>query len=310
MTLAERGGDRMGKTAVVTGATAGIGLCAARMLAAKGIEVIGVGRSEERCASAAESIEGSCGKRPRYVVGDLATTEGVRKIAEGVGHLLGEDEGRLDILMNIAGAVASWHTSSAENYELQFAVNHLAPFLLTRELLLFLRRSQEARILVVSSESHRHARVRWDDVMMRRRYSLLAAYKQSKLCNALFVAELARRLRSPSISAYAIDPGLARTDLGLKGTFGIERMVWKLRRLQGVEPEVPARHMVEVATEAYSAGRSGLYWKGGRPIEPDRRVRDAEAAGRLWALSERLCGIEDAYFRAPAREAKEEPCSA
>lgn len=293
----------MEKTAVVTGATSGIGFCAALMLARKGYEVMGVGRSEDRCASAAAAIHAETGQRPDYVVGDLSTTSGTRDIAREVARRLSSRGGGLDLLLNVAGAVSSWQVSTAEGYELQFAVNHLAPFLLTRELLPSLLEAGEARVLVVSSESHRHAHIRWKDIMMRRSYSLLAAYKQSKLCNVLFTTEFARRLSPPSVSIYAIDPGLARTDIGLKGTYGIERLAWRLRQLSGTAPDLPARHMVEVATDPALAGQSGLYWREGQAIKPDRRSQDPLAATRLWALSERLCGIENAYFPAMGRAA-------
>jgi NAD(P)-dependent dehydrogenase (short-subunit alcohol dehydrogenase family) len=286
----------MEKVAVVTGATAGIGFRAAGMLAEMGVSVIGVGRSEDRCAAAAAAIGEACGRAPEYVVGDLSSVDGVREVASRIEAVLRRGGNRLDILMNVAGAVSSWHMSNAENYELQFSVNHLAPFLLTRELLPWLGAAEGARVLVVSSESHRHTRIKWDDLMLRRRYSLLQAYKQSKLCNVLFTTELARRLRGSAISTYAIDPVLAKTDIGLKGTFGLERFAWRLRQLSGTSPDVPARHMVRVATDPAVARSSGLYWREGRPMRPDRRALDPFAAKRLWTVSERLCGIEGEYF--------------
>jgi NAD(P)-dependent dehydrogenase (short-subunit alcohol dehydrogenase family) len=289
----------MAKTAIVTGATSGIGLCTARLLVGKGYAVIGVGRSEERCAAAAEGIAAATGAKPAYVVGDLSTTGGCREIARAATAILKAHGGRLDLLLHVAGTVSSWHASTAEGYELQFAVNHLAPFLLTHLLLPSLMKAEEGRVLVVSSESHRHARIRWEDPMMRTRYGILAAYKQSKLCNVLFVAELARRLPPGSrILSHAIDPGLANTDIGLKGTHGLDRLVWKLRQLGGTDPEVPARHMVNVATDPAAARASGLYWKAGKAKRPDRRAQDPAAARRLWELSERLCGIEGQYFPA------------
>lgn len=288
----------MNRIAVVTGATSGIGFCAVKMLVEMGITVIGVGRNEERCTMAATTIFNAYARKPEYVVGDLSTTAGVREIAKNIGRLLALKGEHLDILLHVAGTVSSWHVSTAEGYELQFAVNHIAPFLLTHELLHYLNEAEEARVLVVSSESHRHTRIRWNDIMLRKHYSLLAAYKQSKLCNVLFTTELARRLSSPSISTYAIDPVLAKTDIGLKGTYGIERLVWKLRQLSGTEPDVPARYMVKIATDPLAAGKTGLYWREGRPIKSDRLSQDPIAAKKLWTLSERLCGIENKYFSA------------
>jgi len=287
----------MERIAVVTGATSGIGFCTARMLCGMGVSVIGVGRDQQRCEQAIVDIGDSCGRKPEYVVGDLSTTIGVRAVAKSIGHLLSAKGGHLDILLHVAGTVSSWHVSTAEGYEVQFAVNHLAPFLLTRELLPYLASAVQARVLVVSSESHRHARIRWDDIMLRTHYSLIAAYKQSKMCTMLFSSELARRLSLTPISTYAIDPMLVKTDIGLKGTHGVEKSVWRLRQLSGVEPDVSAAYVVDMAMDPCVAGRTGLYWRKGKPIPPDRRSQDPVSAKRLWTFSERLCGIEDRYFQ-------------
>lgn len=282
------------KTAVVTGATSGIGLAAVRLLAKSGIRVIGVGRDESRCkavkaAILAENPESDI----QFVIGDLSTTSSVRNIAARIAGML--NGSCLDILMNVAGTVSSWHVNTPEAYELQFAVNHLAPFLLTRELLPFLLKAGDSRIFVVSSGSHYHTQIRWSDIMMRKRYSCLMAYKQSKLCNALFAAELSRRLQGTAAAVYTIDPGLANTEIGLKNTKGLEHLFWKLRMKSGTTPETPASHMVALATRPEYAGKSGLYWLNGAPKQASRIALDPGQAARLWEFSEKLCGIAD-YF--------------
>lgn len=129
--------------------------------------------------------------------------------------------------------------------------------------------------------------------MMRRRYHCLAAYKQSKLCNVLFALEFARREQTQSrpIQMYAVDPGLVATEIGLKGTAGIERLVWRLRMRAGTSPEVPAHEIVRIATEPAYEGKSGKYWFRAREKTPSRVARDPEQAARLWRLSEQLCGL-------------------
>lgn len=282
------------RIAVVTGATAGIGHAAAKLLVQSGIRVIGVGRDKERCRTAkAAIVSANAGADIEYVTGDLSTTGSVREIAGQIKNLLGD--GRLDILMNVAGTVSTRQISTPEDCELQFAVNHLAPFLLTKELLPCLLKAPDARILVVSSRSHYRTRIRWSDVMMRRRYSCLTAYKQSKLCNVLFAAELTRRLYGTSATVYTIDPGLTDTEIGLKNTSGIEHLIWKLRRRGGNPPEIPAGYMVAIATRPEYAGKSGLYWLRDAHKKPSRTARDPRQAVRLWELSEQLCGIDD-YF--------------
>jgi NAD(P)-dependent dehydrogenase (short-subunit alcohol dehydrogenase family) len=282
-----------GRVAVVTGATGGIGLAAARALAEKGVYVLGVGRDSARCRQAEYGIRAGCpGARVEYVTGELGGIAPIRALAaELAGRLESAHGGMLDILAHVAGAVSSWRMQTQEAYELQFMVNHLAPFLLTRELMPMLRRSGGARVLSVSSGSHYRARIRWDDVMMHRRYRCLAAYGQSKLCNVLFIAELARREADAGLSAYAFDPGLVNTDIGLKGTRGIERFVWERRKKHGRPPEEPAACIAALVTEPEYAGMTGLYWKDIRPQTPSRLARDPRAARRLWALSEELCGI-------------------
>ncbi len=284
--------DLSGKTIVITGATAGIGLAALRELAGRGAHVIGVGRSAEKCnAVRADVLREHPGARLSFAVADLASQRQVRALAADIRARLDGAAGApvLDVLINNAGTVASWYMATEDGYELQFAVNHLAPFLLTHELLPDLRRAEAGRVLTVSSGSHRGARIRWQDVMMRQGYGVLAAYKQSKLANVLFSAEFNRRMAGTGVRAYAVDPGLVNTEIGLKGTSGVERLVWSLRRRGGVSPEEGASTLVTLASEP-SPG-DALYWKDSRPAEPSDEARSAAEAARLWALSERLCGI-------------------
>jgi NAD(P)-dependent dehydrogenase (short-subunit alcohol dehydrogenase family) len=176
---------------------------------------------------------------------------------------------------------------TAEGYEQQFALNHLAGFLLTFELLPLLERAR-GRVITVGSGSHRGARMNWDDPMLGSGYTTLRAYCQSKLANVLFSAEFNRRFRDSAVRAYVLDPGLVRTDIGLKNSSGIERLVWRLRsRSRGaVPPEVPARHLAALAlTDALS---DDLYWHNGLPVAADPAGLDPVAGERLWALSLRL----------------------
>ncbi len=286
--------DLTKQTIVVTGATAGIGRAALAALAARGAHVIGVGRSAARCAEAQHAIQAELPEaRIAFLVADLSSQRQLRDLACSIqSHVETAGAGQIDALVNNAGAVASWYTATEDGYELQFALNHLAPFLLTHELMPLLQRAPAARVITVSSGSHYRTRMHWPDVMHRRRYHCLLAYKQSKLANVLFTLELNRRLGSDSgVRAYAADPGLVNTAIGSKGTSGVERWIWERRRAYGVSPEQGAEALVFLATDPAVQGASAGYWSGGGPAQPSRFARRTEEAARLWALSERLCGI-------------------
>lgn len=286
--------DLTSKTIVVTGATSGIGRAIAHALARRGAHVIGVGRSQARCTEMAQSIrQANPDARVSFAVADLSSQRQVRHLATDIRALAAsEDGGKIDALLNNAASVSSWYTATEDGYELQFAVNHLAPFLLTYELMPLLRIAPAARVITVSSSSHYRTTMRWSDMMYRSRYSCLMAYKQSKLANVLFSAELNRRLGAgSSIRAYAVDPGLVNTDIGLKGTGGLEHWVWRRRQAGGVSPEQGAATAIFLASEPSLDHPDAVYWKNCRPTPPSRPAQSPADASRLWAISEQLCGI-------------------
>ncbi len=273
------------KTVVITGATSGIGFETTRAIAAQGMRVIGVGRSPEKCEKAkAALLETMPDANVDYVCGDLSRQSDVHAVADAIIAML--DGGGLWALINNAGGVRGWYTTTPEGYEMQFALNHLAGFLLTHRLWPQLK-ADCGRVMMTGSNSHKMMRMHWDDVMYKRHYSCLLAYKQSKLCNMLFAAELNRR--QSSVRAYVVDPGLVNTDIGGKETGGIIGAFWNLRRKSGVEPEVPAQ------TYAYLCSRqpapTELYYHDCQPAKYSKRADDAEDAKRLFELSEQLCGI-------------------
>ncbi|MBN1261622.1 MAG: SDR family NAD(P)-dependent oxidoreductase [Anaerolineae bacterium] len=285
-----------GKTIVVTGATSGIGRATATALAARGAGIIGVGRSPQRCEETREAIVAAHPEAQiSFCLADLSSQQQIRALAlEIERRLLERGEKKLDVLVNNAGAVSRWYVVTEDGYELQFAVNHLAPFLLTHELLPLLRNAPAARVITVSSGSHYNTRVHWPDVMLRHTYHCLTAYKQSKLANVLFTEEFNRRIgRETHIRAYAADPGLVNTQIGTKGTGGLISWWWSRHSARGVTPEKGAETVIFLASDPAVAATPSSYWKDCRPKLPSRYARNAAHAARLWELSERLCGIAD-----------------
>lgn len=229
-----------------------------------------------------------------FIVADLSSTREVARAAEEIrGILSWEGRESLDILVNNAGTFSSWYAGTPDGYELQFAVNHLAPFLLTNKLLDLLKKSEDGRIITVSSGSHYRTRIKWDDIFLSRRYNGLRAYKQSKLANVLFTAEVNRRIGScGNLRAFALDPGLIRTQIGFKGTDSLARWIWKKRSDKGKLPETAARLALFLALDGKPREYPDIYWKDFKPKQPSKYACREEAAKRLWELSERMCGLK------------------
>ena len=148
------------------------------------------------------------------------------------------------------------------------------------------------RAFTISSASHYHTKLNWDDIQLRRHYNPLRAYNQTKLANLLFTVELDRRLRSDSnVRAFAADPGLVDTEIGLKSNSFLARRIWDIRRRGGVTPQAAASGIVYLAAEPSIQGAREVYWKNGKPKAPNPYALDAQAARHLWELSEQMCGL-------------------
>ena len=281
------------KTVVVTGATSGIGYAATGLLLQQGCSVIGIGRSAERCRNVIAQMDGRPG-RLEMLVADLSLQSDVRHVAQLVRSALADlDRPCLDVLINNAATVPFWQTLTPEGFDMQWAVNHLAPFLLTWELLPLLRTAPAGRVITVSSGSHYGAKLNWADIQLRRHYNPLRAYEQSKLANVLFTVELDRRLRIDSPTrAFAADPGLVNTDIGLKSNSFIARWAWNLRRKGGITAEESARGLVYLALEPSVQAAESIYWKDCKPKAASTYAMNMEAAGQLWKLSSQMCGLD------------------
>ena len=277
------------KTVVVTGATSGIGLAVCRELLSKGYYVIGIGRDAEKCSKTEERLSSDFAKsKVHYFCADLMQQSEVIRIGTEIKQYLDNNcSGSLYGLINNAGGVRSYYATTEDGYEQQFALNHLAGFILTQKLMPCLIKGK-GRILMTSSGSHKRMKIHWKDIMYKHGYNPLFAYKQAKLCNMLFALGLNERFKTSGISAYGIDPGLVKTDIGLKQTGGIVRLVWSLRKKSGVETSIPAKTYAHVLGEETTP--EGLYYYLCKKAPYSREVSKVNA-DRLWTLSEQLCGL-------------------
>ncbi len=267
------------KTILITGSTDGIGRAAALHAAELGHDVIIHGRNPDRLAAVQKEIENRTGRTPRTTLADLSSLKEVHAAAES----LAEDLDRLDVMINNAGVISRRRATSRNGYELTFAVNHLAPFLLTTALLDLLKASVPARVVTVSSMVHRGARINFDDLMMEERYDGFTAYEQSKLANVLFTTELVHRLGNtgetgvPGVTAVSLHPGVINTKVLHEYFSG------------GAPVSEGARNVLGPALDERYAGLTGAYFSAARPEEPDPAGKDPGTARRLWDVSQELC---------------------
>ena len=275
------------RVAIVTGATAGIGLYTALDLARQGMRLVIVGRDPGRTERARRLVaERSGSDRVETALADFASLAAVRRLAKAL--LAGHE--RIDLLVNNAGLISPRFQLSKDGYELTFAVNHLAPFLLTNLLLDRLRASAPARIVTVASQAHRGARLDLSEVTRPRDWTPLSAYNRSKLCNILFSRALARRLDAKEVTAACLHPGVVATAIGDRAGV-LARLGWRLVRPFLIGPEKGAATSLFLATVADPTPFHGAYVIGARIAEPDTSARDDRLGEELWTESARLVGL-------------------
>lgn len=282
-----------GKHIVVTGATAGIGLYSLLALARAGAAVIGVGRSAERCRAAETFIRSAVpDAQVEYLLADLSLQSQVRNLAQQIEARLEPRHAVLDVLVNNAGVYSQKLTRTADGIELTLAVNHLAVFLLTHELISLLRAAPQGRVLTVSSNSHYRARLNPARLNRPWLYVGLLAYAQSKLANVLFTTELNRQEEGSRVRAFAVDPGLVNTDIGMKQGGALSRWVWQSRSRRGDPPEKPAKTVLHLCSEQNLDANRDPYWRDCHPKAPGAQALRPDLARDLWEKSLELCGLK------------------
>jgi NAD(P)-dependent dehydrogenase (short-subunit alcohol dehydrogenase family) len=224
------------------------------------------------------------------VVADLASFAAIRAAAVEIATR----HPALHVLVHNAGVNPSRRSLSGEGIELAFAINHLAPFLLTHELMPALRRGGaggDARVVTVTSVFERFGRLSLGDVRKARRWGALLAYTRSKLANVLFTYELAERLAGTGVTANCVDPGLVATDLMREHALFRPRWLRALWSRVLLAPEAGARAAVYAASAPELVGVTGqCFDRNGRRLRTSRRSRDVELRRRLWRTSAELTG--------------------
>jgi NAD(P)-dependent dehydrogenase (short-subunit alcohol dehydrogenase family) len=277
-----------GKTVLITGGTGGIGRAAAIGLASLGARVGITGRDRVRAEQAAAEItRESDNPGVDVFVADLSSQAEVRRLAAEVLAVYP----RLDVLLNNVGGFWAHRHVTADGLEHTFALNHLAPFLLTSLLLERLTASAPARIVTVSSGAQSMGKIDFDDLMGERKYSGQRAYNQSKLANVMFTYELARRLEGTGVTATALHPGMTST------AFGAEDMArgWgpliAVMRLFMKSPQGGAATPVYLASSPEVEGVTGRYFADRKSKKSHESSYDTAITARLWQVSADLAGL-------------------
>lgn len=278
-----------GKIALVTGATAGIGMETAIELAAAGAQVVITGREDTRCRRALEEIKKRSGStKVDYMLCDFESQAETRRLA---AEFL-EKYPALHILVNNAGTVYPSRELTADRIEKTFAVNHLGYFLLTNLLLDRVIASAPARIVCVASTGHLRGTMDFDDLGFERGgYSIMGAYSRSKLGNVMFVNELARRLAGKNVVVNSLHPGAVATNIWSHAQWWARPILSLAKRLVFVSIKEGADTMVWLATAPEAAEVTGKYFYKRKPRSINPLAEDAALNAKLWDVSAKLTGL-------------------
>jgi retinol dehydrogenase 14 len=277
-----------GKAVLITGGTGGIGMAAATALATMGARVGITGRDRARAERAAAAIARESGNPAVDVfVADMSSQAEVRRLANEVLAAYP----RLDVLLNNVGGFWAHRHVTADGLENTFALNHLAPYLLTNLLLERLVASAPARIVTVSSGAQSMGSIDFDDLMGEGKYSGQRAYNQSKLANVMFTYELARRLEGTGVTATVLHPGMTSTGFGAEDTARGWGPIIGVMRLFMKKPEQGAETSVYLASSPQAEGFTGQFFANRTPKESHKASYNPATTARLWQVSADLIGL-------------------
>jgi NAD(P)-dependent dehydrogenase (short-subunit alcohol dehydrogenase family) len=278
-----------GKVCIVTGANSGIGKATSLGLAKMGATVVMVCRERTKGEEAQNEIKTKSGNDAiDLLLADLSSQDSIRQLVENFQ----QHYTQLHVLVNNAGGVNLSRRVTVDGFEMTFAVNYLAPFLLTNLLLDKLKASAPARIVNVSSESHESAYTKMDDLQLEKKYRLMRAYGQSKLALVLFTYELARRLQGTGVTANCLHPGFVATNIGQSGVGRVGRSIVKLIFSSlGISPEEGAKTSIYLASSPDIEGVTGKYFVKSIPVRSAPISYDESLQRQLWEESAKLVNL-------------------
>jgi NAD(P)-dependent dehydrogenase (short-subunit alcohol dehydrogenase family) len=281
-----------GKTCLITGANSGIGKETALGLARMGARVVLVCRNQQKGQNALAEIQRETGSSQLdLLIADTSSFESVRALAGQVRQRYP----RLDVLINNAGAAVRYRSVSADGIEMTVAGNYLGPALLTLLLLDLLKSSAPSRIVNVSSEAHRSARLEMDDLQFdRRKYNALAAYGQSKLLMNAFTFELARRLEGTGVTANCLHPGVVATNIVPANAPLVVKVIFAAMKPFLLSSRRGAAVSLYLATSPEVAKVSGKYLVKSKPADSNPLSRDPKVMAGIWEWTEEKIGLDRA----------------
>lgn len=278
------------KVCLITGASDGLGLAAAKQLAQPGLHLILIGRNAQKVEKARQEIVSQC-KATRITVycADLSSQQEIKTLSAKIHQQFA----KIDILINNAGGVFADFSLTEDGLEKTIALNHFNYFLLTSEVFDLLQQSSQARIINVASNSHFQGKIDFESFTRNRGHSLIKAYSQSKLANLLFTYELDRRLQGTHLTVNAISPGRVRTAIGNKGQPWYVSWIWTLlTRIHSRKAEQSAKVYAYLATDKAIASVTGSYFNQHLVrISSSNQSHDPALAKQLWEYTEKHTGV-------------------
>ena len=277
-----------GQHVVITGPTAGIGRVCALRFAEAGASLTLLCRNPDKATALQQDIIAAGGEPPRVIIMDMASLASVRDAAGDIAAM----DRPIDVLLNNAGLVNTHRRTTEDGFEETFAVNHLAPFLLTGLLLPAITRAAPARIVNVASDAHHFVRdMGFDDLQAQQKYKTFKVYGRSKLANILFTRELARRLDGTGVTANCLHPGAVATGIGTQNGGFFATVIPALLKPFFRTPARGAETSIYLCTDEEVATASGGYYVDCTLTEPKPWARDGDAARKLWSYSESAVGF-------------------